>query len=114
MALLQVNDIHTYYGAIQALHGVSLYVDEGEIVSLIGANGAGKSTMLNTICGILRPRKGSILLEGDEIQVTSQELTQIYVACYDRLDEDFMDDEASYGDYRYDLSRDYECIGSIL
>ena len=68
MALLQVNDIHTYYGAIQALHGVSLYVDEGEIVSLIGANGAGKSTMLNTICGILRPRKGSILLEGEPIQ----------------------------------------------
>jgi len=68
MALLQVNDIHTYYGAIQALHGVSLYVDEGEIVSLIGANGAGKSTMLNTICGILRPRKGSILLAGEPIQ----------------------------------------------
>jgi branched-chain amino acid transport system ATP-binding protein len=67
MALLQVNDIHTYYGAIQALHGVSLYVDEGEIVSLIGANGAGKSTMLNTICGILRPRKGSILLQGEPI-----------------------------------------------
>lgn len=68
MALLQVNDIHTYYGAIQALHGVSLHVDEGEIVSLIGANGAGKSTMLNTICGILRPRSGSILLEGEPIQ----------------------------------------------
>jgi branched-chain amino acid transport system ATP-binding protein len=67
MALLQVNDIHTYYGAIQALHGVSLHVDEGEIVSLIGANGAGKSTLLNTICGLLRPRSGTIYLEDEPI-----------------------------------------------
>ena len=67
MALLEVNDIHTYYGAIQALHGVSVHVDEGEIVTLIGANGAGKSTMLNTICGLLRPRSGTIYLEGEPI-----------------------------------------------
>ncbi len=67
MALLEVNDIHTYYGAIQALHGVSVHVDEGEIVTLIGANGAGKSTMLNTICGLLRPRRGTIYLEGEPI-----------------------------------------------
>jgi branched-chain amino acid transport system ATP-binding protein len=67
MALLEVNDIHTYYGAIQALHGVSLHVNEGEIVTLIGTNGAGKSTLLNTVCGILRPRQGSITLEGEPI-----------------------------------------------
>jgi branched-chain amino acid transport system ATP-binding protein len=67
MALLEVNDIHTYYGAIQALHGVSIHVDEGEIVTLIGANGAGKSTLLNTICGLLRPRQGTITLEGEPI-----------------------------------------------
>jgi branched-chain amino acid transport system ATP-binding protein len=67
MALLEVNDIHTYYGAIQALHGVSIHVDEGEIVTLIGANGAGKSTLLNTICGLLRPRHGTITLEGEPI-----------------------------------------------
>ena len=67
MALLEVNDIHTYYGAIQALHGVSIQVDEGEIVTLIGANGAGKSTLLNTICGLLRPRQGTITLEGEAI-----------------------------------------------
>ena len=67
MALLEVNDIHTYYGAIQALRGVSVHVDEGEIVTLIGANGAGKSTMLNTICGILRPRSGTIYLAGEPI-----------------------------------------------
>jgi branched-chain amino acid transport system ATP-binding protein len=67
MALLEVNDIHTYYGAIQALHGVSLKVEEGEIVTLIGANGAGKSTLLNTVCGLLRPRSGTITLEGEPI-----------------------------------------------
>jgi branched-chain amino acid transport system ATP-binding protein len=67
MALLELNNVHTYYGAIQALKGISLSVDEGEIVTLIGANGAGKSTTLNTICGILRPREGSITLEGEPI-----------------------------------------------
>jgi branched-chain amino acid transport system ATP-binding protein len=67
MALLEVNDIHTYYGAIHALKGISVHVDEGEIVTLIGANGAGKSTLLNTISGILRPRKGVIVLEGEPI-----------------------------------------------
>jgi branched-chain amino acid transport system ATP-binding protein len=67
MGILEVNDVHTYYGAIQALHGVSLHVDEGEIVTLIGANGAGKSTLLNTICGLLRPRHGTIYLEGQPI-----------------------------------------------
>ena len=67
MALLEVNDIHTYYGAIHALKGISLHVEEGEIVSLIGANGAGKSTLLNTISGILKPRLGTITLAGEPI-----------------------------------------------
>jgi branched-chain amino acid transport system ATP-binding protein len=67
MALLEVNDIHTYYGAIHALKGISLEVEEGKIVTLIGANGAGKTTTLNTICGILRPRQGTIVLEGEPI-----------------------------------------------
>jgi branched-chain amino acid transport system ATP-binding protein len=67
MALLEVNDIHTYYGAIHALKGISIHVDEGEIVTLIGANGAGKTTTLNTICGILRPRSGDIHLQGEPI-----------------------------------------------
>ncbi len=67
MALLEVNDLHTYYGAIHALKGISLYVDEGEIVTLIGANGAGKSTLLNTICGILQPRSGTVYLEDEPI-----------------------------------------------
>jgi branched-chain amino acid transport system ATP-binding protein len=67
MALLEVNDIHTYYGAIHALKGVSVHVEEGEIVTLIGANGAGKSTTLNTICGLYHPRAGTIHLEGEPI-----------------------------------------------
>jgi branched-chain amino acid transport system ATP-binding protein len=65
--VLEVGDVHVYYGAIHALKGVSLKVHEGEIVTLIGANGAGKSTTLRAINGINRPRQGSIRFEGDEI-----------------------------------------------
>lgn len=67
MALLQVDDIHTYYGAIHALKGISITVEKGEIVTLIGANGAGKSTTLNTISGVVHPRHGTITLEGEPI-----------------------------------------------
>ena len=65
--MLEVKGIDTYYGNIQALRDVSLRVDDGEIVTLIGANGAGKSTTLMTICGINRPRKGEILWNGEPI-----------------------------------------------
>jgi len=65
--LLEVENIHTYYGKIQALRGISLYVDEGEIVTLIGANGAGKTTTLNTICGIRPAAEGTIRLSGEAI-----------------------------------------------
>jgi branched-chain amino acid transport system ATP-binding protein len=67
MALLVIENIHAYYGHIHALKGISLDVNKGEIVTLIGANGAGKSTMLKTTSGLLRPRQGSILLEGEEL-----------------------------------------------
>jgi len=67
MALLEVDDIHTYYGNIHALKGVSLAVEEGEIVTLIGGNGAGKTTTLNTISGILRPRTGMVRLDGNDL-----------------------------------------------
>jgi branched-chain amino acid transport system ATP-binding protein len=67
MALLEVADIHTYYGNIHALKGVSLSVEQGEIVTLIGGNGAGKTTTLNTISGILRPRTGSVRLDGNDL-----------------------------------------------
>ena len=67
MALLELRDVHTYYGNIHALKGISLSVDEGEIVTLIGANGAGKSTTLKTISGLLHPRQGEVLFEGKRI-----------------------------------------------
>jgi len=65
--LLDVNNINVYYGAIHAIKGVSFYVDKGEIVTLIGANGAGKSTTLKTVSGLLRSRTGSIVFEGNDI-----------------------------------------------
>ena len=65
--MLTVNDINVFYGAIHAIKGVSLDVNEGEIVTLIGANGAGKSTILRTISGLLKPKTGSIQFEGQEI-----------------------------------------------
>ncbi len=67
MASLKADGIHAYYGHIHALQGVSITVEEGEIVTLIGANGAGKSTTLKTITGFLRPRPGTILLDGEPI-----------------------------------------------
>jgi branched-chain amino acid transport system ATP-binding protein len=67
MAMLEVNDIHTYYGNIHALKGISLTVEQGEIVTLIGANGAGKTTTLRTISGLLKPRQGSITLNGEDL-----------------------------------------------
>ena len=66
-ALLKINDINVYYGAIHAIKGISLEVNEGEIVTLIGANGAGKSTTLRTISGLLKPKTGSIEFEGKNI-----------------------------------------------
>jgi branched-chain amino acid transport system ATP-binding protein len=68
MAMLEVRDVHTYYGNIHALKGISLEVRDGEIVTLIGANGAGKTTTLKTISGLLHPRLGSILLDGQPLQ----------------------------------------------
>jgi branched-chain amino acid transport system ATP-binding protein len=67
MALLELENVHSYYGHIHALKGISLTVEEGEIVTLIGANGAGKSTTLNTISGLLRPRQGNIRLNGKDL-----------------------------------------------
>jgi branched-chain amino acid transport system ATP-binding protein len=71
MALLEVDDVHAYYGNIHALRGVSLAVEQGEIVTLIGANGAGKTTTLNTISGLVRARGGRIMLDGEDITHTA-------------------------------------------
>ena len=68
--LLEVSELNVFYGAIHALQGISFHVDEGEIVTLIGANGAGKSTTLNTISGLVRPRAGSVKFKGQEITTT--------------------------------------------
>jgi branched-chain amino acid transport system ATP-binding protein len=70
MALLELKDVHTYYGNIHALKGISLTIEPGEIVTLIGANGAGKSTTLKTISGLLRPRQGEIHFDGQRLDGT--------------------------------------------
>ena len=67
MAMLEVNDIKVYYGMIQAIKGVSFHVDEGEVIALIGANGAGKTTILHTVSGLLTPKEGSITFEGQDL-----------------------------------------------
>ena len=67
MSMLKVEDLHVYYGSIHAIKGVSFEVNEGEIVTLIGANGAGKSTTLNTVAGLMKPRSGAITFEGQQV-----------------------------------------------
>lgn len=67
MAMLEVRDLEVYYGVIQAIKGVSFQVNEGEIIALIGANGAGKTTILHTVTGLLSPKKGSVMFEGTDI-----------------------------------------------
>ncbi len=74
MALLEVNEIHTYYGNIHALKGISFEVDSGEIIALIGANGAGKTTTLRTISGLMEPRDGTVRYDGEDISSTRADL----------------------------------------
>lgn len=77
MSLLEINDLHVHYGGIEALKGISFRVDEGEIVTLIGANGAGKSTTLKTISGLVPPSAGSIRHRGDLISgLDSQKIVE--------------------------------------
>jgi branched-chain amino acid transport system ATP-binding protein len=71
MPLLELENMHSYYGHIHALRGISLTVEEGEVVTLIGSNGAGKTTTLRSIHGILPPRQGKIIFDGEEIQGTA-------------------------------------------
>ena len=67
MAMLEVKDLEVYYGVIQAIKGVSFHVEKGEVIALIGANGAGKTTILHTVTGLLSPKKGSVIFEGKDI-----------------------------------------------
>jgi branched-chain amino acid transport system ATP-binding protein len=73
--MLEVKNLHVYYGAIHALKGINFHVDQGEIVALIGANGAGKSTTLSTISGLLQPREGQVIFKGEEITLSPAEQT---------------------------------------
>jgi branched-chain amino acid transport system ATP-binding protein len=91
--MLEVEDIHTFYGAIEALKGVSLTVEEGEVVTLIGSNGAGKSTTLRSISGLSPPRTGSIRFQGNEISTApAQEIVRLGISqapegrrCFQRM-----------------------------
>ncbi len=93
MAFLEIDDIKTYYGNIQALKGISLKVEEGECVTLIGSNGAGKSTTLRSISGLTPPRTGSIKLAGEEISLLpAQEIVRLGICqspegrrCFQRM-----------------------------
>jgi branched-chain amino acid transport system ATP-binding protein len=93
MALLELDDVHTYYGNIAALKGISLEVEEGEIVTLIGSNGAGKSTTLRSISGLTPPRQGTIHFDGKEIAETPpQEIVRLGISqapegrhCFQRM-----------------------------
>jgi branched-chain amino acid transport system ATP-binding protein len=93
MALLELEDVHTYYGNIEALKGVSITVEEGEIVTLIGSNGAGKSTTLRSISGLTPPRQGSVRFDGDEISETApQDIVRLGISqspegrhCFQRM-----------------------------
>ena len=67
MAMLEVKDLHVYYGVIQALKGISFEVNQGEVIALIGANGAGKTTTLQTLTGLLSAKEGSVVFEGKDI-----------------------------------------------
>ena len=70
MSMLKVEGLNVYYGSIHAIKGVSFEVNQGEIVTMIGANGAGKSTTMNTVAGLLKPKSGSITFEGHDITST--------------------------------------------
>lgn len=70
MAMLEIKDVEVFYGMIQAIKGVSFQVNEGEVIALIGANGAGKTTILHSITGLIAPRKGQIFFEGQDITTT--------------------------------------------
>jgi branched-chain amino acid transport system ATP-binding protein len=93
VALLELEDIHTFYGNIEALTGISITVEEGEIVTLIGSNGAGKSTTLRSISGLTPPRQGSVRFDGEEISETApQDIVRLGISqspegrhCFQRM-----------------------------
>ena len=123
MPLLEVDDIHTYYGNIEALKGVSLKVDEGEIVTLIGSNGAGKSTTLRSISGLTPPRTGMIRFDDQDISATPpQDIVQLGISqspegrhCFQRMS---VRDNLELGAYlrrdRAEINEDLERVFSLF
>ena len=119
MALLELSDVHTFYGNIEALKGISLEVNEGECVTLIGSNGAGKSTTLRSISGLTPPREGTIRFQGNEIGETPpQDIVRLGISqspegrhCFPRMSVRENLDMGAYlrrDDYRGDLDRVFE------
>jgi len=122
MALLELRDVNTFYGNIHALRGVSLSVDKGEIVTLIGSNGAGKSTTLKTISGLLRPRSGTVTLEGKDItgkpahQITALGVGQAPEGrrIFGRLTVRENLEMGAYGRAETDLSADFDRVFELF
>ena len=122
MSLLELQDVHTYYGNIHALKGISISVEEGEIVTLIGSNGAGKSTTLRTISGLLRPRRGAVRLEDRELGgLSPHQITALGVAqspegrrIFGRLTVRENLEMGAYGRGTGDLRADYERVFELF
>ena len=122
MALLELEGIHTYYGNIEALKGVSLMVEEGEIVTLIGSNGAGKSTTLRSISGLTPPREGSIRFDGQEIGETPpQDIVRLGISqspegrhCFQRMSVRENLDMGAYLRRDNEVERDMERVFELF
>jgi branched-chain amino acid transport system ATP-binding protein len=113
MALLELQDVHSYYGNIHALKGISMVVNEGEIVTLIGSNGAGKSTTLRTISGLLTPRRGQVVLNGKRIDnVPAHEIVKLGLSqspeVLENLEMGAYTRPARDGEFESDLQRVFE------
>ena len=123
MALLEVQDIHTFYGNIEALKGISLEVEDGEVVTLIGSNGAGKSTTLRSISGLTPPREGRVVFDGHEITFTpAQDIVRLGISqapegrhCFQRMS---VRDNLELGAYlrrdRAEINEDLERVFTLF
>jgi branched-chain amino acid transport system ATP-binding protein len=122
MALLEVDEIHTYYGAIEALKGISITVEEGEVVTLIGANGAGKSTTLRSIAGLTPASRGTIRFEGEDVtRVPAHEVVTRGIAlspegrhCFPRMTVRENLDLGAYHRRGPDVSEDMERVFELF
>jgi branched-chain amino acid transport system ATP-binding protein len=122
MALLEVEGVHTYYGNIEALKGISLTVDQGEIVTLIGSNGAGKTTTLRTIAGVLRPRHGKVRLgEADLTKTPPSNIVRLGIAhspegrrIFSRMTVKENLEMGAFTRTDSDLGRDYERVYTLF